>query len=169
MTVNQQRGAVRKDERTIRWMSLIAKRKYLEIMEWHHHQTVPGFVWCFAWPRLPASPTIKQPGRECAPVELQSVRTTGARQQPLFTSLLDNARRAPLVALRRTSSPSALWTFARFSILITSNHKDAFSAHQPPTADLLSGQGTIREKESHRTASSHRAHQQIRRRERGVR
>jgi len=33
MTVNQQRGAVRKDERTIRWMSLIAKRKYLEIME----------------------------------------------------------------------------------------------------------------------------------------
>ncbi|XP_059215358.1 proline-rich protein 18 [Centropristis striata] len=64
-----------------------------------------------------------------APVELQSEWTTGALQPP-STSLLDDA---PLVALRRASSSSALWTFARFCILITSSHKMPFppiSLHQ---------------------------------------
>nr|XP_046257672.1 proline-rich protein 18 isoform X2 [Scatophagus argus] len=53
-----------------------------------------------------------------------SVRTTGALQ-PLLTALSDNARRAPLVALRRASS-SALWTLARFYTLNASSHKMPF-------------------------------------------
>lgn len=140
----------------------------IENYEMTSPQFFRGFVWCFSWPRLPASTVIKKPGCVCAHqlISSQSVWPTGALQPP-FTSLLDNARRALLVALCRASS-SALWTFARFYILITSSHKNAFSAHQPPPADLFSWQGSIREKESQRSASSDWAHQQIRRRK-GVR
>lgn len=127
----------------------------------------PVYSWlCLV--RLLATPSCRRDHKILQTVRVHQLNS-GRRGQQVHCGLrtVDNARRAPLVSLRRASS-SALWTFARFYILITSRHKNAFPAHQPPAADLLSWQGTIREEESQRNASD-RSHQQIRRRKGGLR
>lgn len=106
ITGKQQRGAVTGDEGNSGWMWLIVWgscwKLWNDIISFFH-----GFVWRFL-PRLPAGSCIKRPGclvwTSWTPVSADN-RCTAT---PSTLSLLDYARRAPVVALRRASSSALI-------------------------------------------------------------